>query len=177
VDTPWHDPKASGIRINPPSRAETQRSIEAYRDAPSLLEGTPFHTSLFDFVFANILQMQVDRYADGELWTARFDHDRMERWIQLRCWRASWVSEIELELTSIALWNRFIPGERPELTCWVVNGGRRWIGMTTASPIPVFAESLELVYSDARSYTTDDLHPAPAGSADAPRGRPWPGAS
>ncbi len=171
----WNDPNAQGNRINPPDAGRVERSTAALERAPTLLKQTAFHRELFDFIRNYELQAQVDTFARGELWTLRFDFMRMERWVQIRLLEASWFLGIELELTSLAIWNGQSQNDINASTgIWSTRGTRRWIGMTTLTPVTVFAEGLELVIKDARSYTSNDLDHEPIDKSSRPEGRPRP---
>ena len=171
---PWDEPSAKGTIGNKPDREWIEQCLAAYEEAFTSLTGTPFHTEFFAFLRTHTLQTQRDAFPGGELWTSRFDYELMERWVSVRCWQATWDDTIELELSSLAIWNKNNP-TTGGLQGWFPVARRRWIGMTTRSPVGYFRASLELILDDAKSYTPADLHPLPAGHPDRPPARPWPG--
>jgi hypothetical protein len=173
---PWESPNGNGARVYPPTIESSAASVESFRRSSSLLAraSRPHFEALCDSVMHHRADPQRDTYTEGEVWTLRFDHERMERWVRVRSWHSEWLGEdaVEIELSSLAIWNQF-DATSGRLTYWPVREPRRWIGLTTRTKVSVFAESLDLVFDDAKRYTTADLNEQACGSPEAPRGRPW----
>jgi hypothetical protein len=174
---PWLDPSANetGVRPNPPSAEALARYARACRGISSVLrESAPeLFAAMCDFIEQCALDPQRDTFPGGEVWTLRFDSERMERWVCVRCWSASWFDGLEIEVATLAIWNKHMPEDPAhELISWSTSTGR-WFGLTSDSSPELFTGTLRVAMDDARAYTPADLHQSPVGTEPKPASRPW----
>jgi hypothetical protein len=171
MSKPWDDPLATGFG-RMVDMAAYQRHCQQVRDlfrqdSGSILGiDSSFVLAIIDFADRHQTTLQRDNLHGGstEIWSMKIEHDRMVRVICVLVRPTRVPTEYVLEIRTEADWVAGPTGS------YITVEERRWFGFTTASPVKVFAQSLELALMDAKDYRVDELQPFPASRA---RQRAW----
>jgi hypothetical protein len=134
---------------------------------------SPLTKVLVEFATSHSMFAQRDGPADDERWTLRVNHERMERWVQVRITQSDWSPNKQIEITSSALWHGAWLSQM-ELQVWSApTVDRRWFGLTDVASPEQLLQTLELAYEDAITYAPSDLSPEPEGASRRSHRRPW----